>query len=86
MNTDYRKYNYRKYEYGWMVFSTNAEGADERMEMCYANEAAALSHVMGANQREPQRYAEAVRREEEARRSLVIPDSPYYSITGYYGD
>lgn len=69
-----------------MVFSTNEDVAEERIEMCYANEAAALTHTISANQREPQRFADAVRREEEAHKSIVIPDSPYYSITGYYGD
>lgn len=86
MFAEFREYNYRKYLYGWMVYSTNVEGTDERMEMCYANEAAALAHTISANQKEPQRYADAVRREEEARKQIIIPDTPYYSITGYYGD
>ena len=86
MITEFRKYGYRKYEYGWMVYSTNVEGKDERIDMCYMREADAISHTIAANKREPERYADAIRREEEARKRIIVPDCPYYSITGYYGD
>jgi hypothetical protein len=36
--------------------------------------------------REAKRVADVKERLENARKNLVIPSNPYYSITGYFGD
>lgn len=70
--------------YGWMVF--HVEDNEEVMDMCYAREEDAKSHALSLNVREAKRVADAKERLENARKNLVIPSSPYYSITGYFGD
>lgn len=86
MSTEYRKYSFKKYEYGWMVFSTTIKGTDERMEMCFANEQDALAYTLSLNASESKRVEEMEMRMEEAKKRLSIPATPYYSITGYFGD
>lgn len=83
--TTFRTYRYEAYQHGWLVLSTDETG-DERFEMAFAHESDAVSFTERQNINEPARYAEAVRREEEARRRQSVPSTPYYSITGYYGD
>ena len=84
--TTFRTYTYKQYQYGWMVVSTELDGRDEKMEMCFANEASAISHTAHLNMWEADRVAKANEREAAMRAKMVIPSSPYYSITGYYGD
>ena len=87
MKPEYRVYNYRKYEYGWEVFSTNLAGQNERMVYCYANEEAAKVIAQSYNEREPKRYADAV--EAEKNKPIYHIDSSidsYYRNRAYSGD
>ena len=70
--------------FGWMVF--HIEDGEHVMDMCYAKEEDAKNDALHRNMREAKRVADAKERLETARKNLVIHDSPYYSITGYYGD
>ncbi len=83
-DTNIYTYFTKPYAYGWMVY--HVENGEEVMEMCFTREEDATSYAASLNLREAKRVAEAKERLENARKSLVIPSSPYYSITGYYGD
>ena len=74
----------KPYAYGWMV--CHIENGDEVMEMCFAREEDATSYARSLNVREAKRVADVKERLENARKNLVIPSNPYYSITGYFGD
>lgn len=87
MKSEYRTYTFKRYEYGWMVVSSNIDGTDENMEMCFANEADAIALAMRLNEQEAKRVEDVKKRKEEIRKSIVKPANPYnYSITGYFGD
>lgn len=77
-------YYFKPYAYGWKVY--HIEDGEEVMDMCYATEEVAKNDALRRNMREAKRVADAKERLENARKNLVIPSSPYYSITGYYGD
>ena len=83
---DTNTYNYftKPDGYGWMVY--HVENGEHVMDMCYAQEKDAISHACFLNMNEAKRVADAKARIENARKNLVIPSTPYYSITGYYGD
>ena len=83
-DTNIYTYFTKPYAYGWKV--CHIEEGQEVMDMCYAKKEDAASYANSLNVRETKRVAEAKERLENARKSLVIPSSPYYSITGYYGD
>ena len=83
-DTNLYTYYTKPYAYGWMVY--HIENGEQVMDMCYATEEVANSDALHRNMREAKRVADAKERIETARRNLVIPSSPYYSITGYYGD
>ena len=70
--------------FGWMVY--HIEEGEQVMDMCYAQEKDATAHALALNMREAKRVADVKERLENARKNLVIHDSPYYSITGYFGD
>lgn len=74
----------KPYAYGWMVY--HIEGTEHVMDMCFARPEDALSYAASLNLREAKRVENAKTRLENARKNLVIHDTPYYSITGYYGD
>ena len=74
----------KPYAYGWMVY--HIEGTEHVMDMCFARPEDALSYAASLNLREAKRVEEAKARLAKARRNLNISTSPYYSITGYYGD
>ena len=74
----------KPYAYGWMVY--HIEGTEHVMDMCFARPEDALSYAASLNMREAKRSAEAKERMENARKNLVVHQTPYYSITGYYGD
>ncbi len=83
---DINTYSYfvKPYAYGWMVY--HVENGDHIMDDCYATEDAAKQVALTRNLNEAKRVADAKARIEHARKHHVIPASPYYSITGYYGD
>ena len=83
---DINTYSYfvKPYAYGWMVY--HIEDGEHVMDDCFANEETAKQVASSRNMREAKRVANAQARLENARKSLVIHDTPYYSITGYYGD
>ena len=83
---DINTYSYftKPHNRGWMVY--HIEGGEHVMDMCYAREEDATSHAFSLNMREAKRVADAKERLDNARKNLVIRTSPYYSITGYYGD
>ena len=83
-DTNFYAYYSKPVAYGWMVY--HIEDGEEVMDMCYAREEDAKSHALSLNVREAKRVADAKERLETARKNLVIHDSSYYSITGYYGD
>ena len=83
-DTNFYAYYSKPVAYGWMVY--HIEDGEEVMDMCYAREEDATSYAASLNMREAKRVADAKKRLENARKNLVIPSSPYYSITGYYGD
>lgn len=74
----------KPYVYGWMVY--HVENGEEVMDDCFANEETAKKVATSRNMREAKRVADVKVRLETARKNLVVPSSPYYSITGYYGD
>ena len=74
----------KPYGYGWMVY--HIENEEEVMDMCYSREEDAKNTALSLNMREARRVADAMERIENNRKNMVIPSSPYYSITGYYGD
>lgn len=78
------EYHYKAIAYGWMVYHN--EDGNEVMDMCYANESDAKSYALSLNMREAKRVEEAKARLEAAKARIVNYDTPYYSITGYYGD
>ena len=87
MKPEYRVYNYKQYEFGWEVYSTNLQGQDERMVYCFTNEAAAKEIAQSYNAREPKRYADAV--EAEKNRPIYHFDNTfesYYRNMAYSGD
>ena len=86
---DYNDINTYRYfskpsAYGWMVY--HIEDGEEVMDMCYAKEEDAKSYACTLNIREAKRVADVKERMENARKEVLIPSNPYYSITGYYGD
>ena len=83
-DTNFYAYYSKPVAYGWMVY--HIEDGEEVMDMCYAREEDAISYAASLNMREAKRVTDAKERLETARKNLVIPSSPYYSITGYYGD
>jgi hypothetical protein len=83
-DTNIYTFNSKPYAYGWMVY--HVENGVEVMDDCFANEETAKQVATSRNMREAQRVADAKERLETARKNLVVPSSPYYSITGYYGD
>ena len=83
-DTNFYAYYSKPVAYGWMVY--HIENGEEVMDMCYAREEDAISYAASLNMREAKRVTDAKERLETARKNLVIPSSPYYSITGYYGD
>ena len=83
-DTNIYTYFTKPYAYGWMVY--HIENEEEVMDMCYATEDIAQRAALSLNVREAKRVADAKERLENARKNLAIPSSPYYSITGYYGD
>ena len=91
MKTEYRIYSYRRYEYGFEVYSTTLNGEDERFVYAYQNEDAALAHSMSLNKNEGARYAAAIEAEKKALenlRSLHSTNTPadYYGCRRYCGD
>ena len=83
-DTNIYTYFTKPYAFGWMVY--HIENGEHVMDMCYATEEVAKNDALHRNMREAKRVADAKERLENARKNLVIPNSPYYSITGYYGD
>lgn len=83
---DINTYSYftKPHNYGWMVY--HIEDGERVMDMCYAREEDAKSHALSLNMREAKRVADVRERLDNAKKNLVIPGNPYYSITGYYGD
>ena len=74
----------KPYAYGWMVY--HVENGEEVMDDCFVNEETAKQVATSRNMRDAQRVAEAKERLETARKNMVVPSSPYYSITGYFGE
>ena len=83
-DTNIYTYFTKPYAYGWKVY--HIEDGEEVMDMCYATEEVAKNDALHRNMREAKRVADAKEIIENARKNLVIPSNPYYSITGYYGD
>lgn len=83
-DTNIYTYFTKPYAYGWMVY--HIENGEHVMDMCYATEEVAKNDALRRNMREAKRVADVKERLETARKNLVVPSSPYYSITGYYGD
>ena len=83
-DTNIYTYFTKPYAFGWMVY--HIENGEHVMDMCYATEEVAKNDALHRNMREAKRVADAKERLKDARKNLVIPSSPYYSITGYYGD
>ena len=83
---DTNTYDYftKPYEFGWMVY--HIENGEHIMDDCFAKEETAKQVALSRNMNEAKRVAEAKARIENARKNLIIPSTPYYSITGYYGD
>lgn len=77
-------YYIKPYGYGWMVY--HIEEGKLVMDMCFSYEDDAKSYALTLNTQEAKRVADAKVRLENAKKSLVLPASHYYSITGYYGD
>lgn len=89
MKAEFRVYGTKKYEYGWMVISTNLECTDERMVYCYANREAAEEVANKYNQNEPMRYAaakEAEKRNNGTRFVIGNEIDLYYRNRAYSGD
>lgn len=74
----------KPYAYGWMVY--HIENRVEVMDDCFVNEETAKQVANSRNMREAQRVADAKERMDNSRKNMVIRTSPYYSITGYFGD
>lgn len=87
MKPTFKTYYCIAYEYGWMVRSTDKEGND-MMEMCFAKEIDAKSHVKKANDNEPKKYAERMANYEKSIANLNCTGiENYYGVSGrYYGD
>ena len=83
-DTNIYTYFTKPYAYGWMVY--HVENGEEVMDDCFVNEETAKQVATSKNMREAKRVAEAQERIENSRKNLVVPSSPYYSITGYFGD
>lgn len=83
---DFNTYSYftKPYEFGWMVY--HIENGQHIMDDCFANEDAAKQVALSRNIREAKRVADAKERMDNSRKNMVIRTSPYYSITGYFGD
>ena len=83
---DTNTYTYftKPYEFGWMVY--HLENGVCVMDDCYSKEETAKQVALSKNMREAKRVAEASERIEASRRNLIHHSSPYYSITGYFGD
>ena len=83
-DTNTYSYFVKPYAYGWMVY--HIENREHVMDDCFADEETARQVATSRNMREAKRVADVKERLENARKNLVIHDTPYYSITGYYGD
>ena len=83
-DTNTYSYYTKPYEFGWMVY--HVEDGEHVMDDCFANEEMAKQVAQSRNMREAKRVAEAKERLDNARKNLVLHASPYYSITGYFGD
>lgn len=81
---NYYTYSVKPYTYGWMVY--HIENGTEVMDMCYATEEVANGAAMSMNMNEAKRVAAAKERIERFKNLFPKYDTPYYSITGYYGD
>jgi hypothetical protein len=87
MKPEYKVYDYRKYEYGWEIYSTNLEGKNEMWVYSYATEEAAKVMAQTYNENEPKRYANAV--EAEKKKPIYHIDNSidsYYRNMAYSGD
>ena len=84
-DTNYYSYYYKMTIYGtWKVY--HIEDGEEVMDMCFSTEELAKSYTLTLNLNENTRVEDAKRRVEDAKKRLTVEPSPYYSITGYYGD
>ena len=83
-DTNTYSYYTKPYEFGWMVY--HVEDGEHVMDDCFAKEEMAKQVALSRNMREAKRVAEANERLENSRKNLVLHTSPYYSITGYFGD
>lgn len=84
-DTNYYSYYYRMTVYGtWKVY--HIENDNEVMDMCFSTEENAKSYATTLNLNEAKRVEDAKKRMEDARKRLTVEPTPYYSITGYYGD
>ena len=83
-DTNIYTYFAKPYNYGWMVY--HVEDDKHVMDMCYATEDVAKHDALCRNMREVQRAAEAKERIESFKTRFPKHNTPYYSITGYYGD
>ena len=83
-DTNYYEYKVKSCENGLQTY--HIEDGVDIWDMCFAREQDAISYAMSLNMREAKRVADAKERLENSRKNLVIHDTPYYSITGYYGD
>lgn len=84
MDKAYRTYKVKGYEYGWMVY--HVEAGAVVMDMCYAREEVANSAAKSMNDNEPKRVADVIAREAAFAAKFTTHSSPYFSMTGYYGD
>ena len=83
-DTNTYSYYTKPYEFGWMVY--HIENGEHVMDDCFAKEEMAKQVALSRNMREAKRVADAKERIETSRGNLVHHTSPYYSITGYFGD
>lgn len=89
MGTDYNDtttytYSVKQDAYGWVVYH-KANGEDVA-DMYYATEEVANGAAASLNMREAKRVADAKERIERFKNMFPTHSTPYYSITGYYGD
>ena len=84
-DTNYYTYFYKMTVYGtWKVY--HIEDSEEVMDMCFNTEENAKEYATTLNLKEAKRVEDAKKRIEDARKRLTVEPTPYYSITGYYGD
>lgn len=88
---EHLRYESRPNEYGGKCVYCIYEDGSESLVTCCVDERAMDEHANRLNEREPERYAKAVERHKEIVSKIdkeieARGGSPYYSITGYYGD